>query len=104
MSPFPEQLLPFLPIDRSDNRYGQLYSPIQKEPYLNAGIRGFTPFQPHKENAIALLSVQPPFHFPSLAKLNPGMTDWTPGEEDSILGDPDLCANIEVFRSLPVQP
>ncbi len=94
MSPFPDKLLPFLPIDGADNRYGQLYTPIRKDPYLNAGIKGFMPSQPHEEHVIGLLSVHPPFNFPLLANLNTEITDWTPEEQHSLLNDPDLCADI----------
>ena len=51
LSPYPDQLLPFMPVDEPDNRYGQIHSPIQKNPYMNAGIKGFKPPQPFKQVA-----------------------------------------------------
>ena len=48
LSPFPDQLLPFMPVDGPDNRFGQIHTPIQKNPYENAGLKGFTLAQPFK--------------------------------------------------------
>jgi hypothetical protein len=44
--PYPPELIPFQPVDGPDNRYSQLYKPIGKMPYKEAGIEGFTPLQP----------------------------------------------------------
>ena len=46
LSPFPNQILPFMPIDGPDNRFGQIHTPIQKNPYENAGLKGFAPSRP----------------------------------------------------------
>ena len=46
LSHFPREILPFIPVDGADNRYGQLHVPIQSDPYKNAGIKGFKPSQP----------------------------------------------------------
>ena len=43
LSPYPQELLPLFPIDGADNRYGQIYTPIKENPYINAGIKGFHP-------------------------------------------------------------
>ena len=48
ISPYTQELLPFLPIDGADNRYGQIYTPIKADPYMNSGIKGFQPSQPFK--------------------------------------------------------
>lgn len=33
LSPVPNELIPFEPVDGPDNQYGQLYVPIKKSPY-----------------------------------------------------------------------
>ena len=46
LSPYPVQLVPFEPVDGPDNRFGQLFKPIAKDPYIEAGLKGFEPHQP----------------------------------------------------------
>ena len=71
LSPYPDQLLPFMPIDGPDNRYGQIHSPIQKNPYLNAGIKGFKPPQPFKKAAAnPAIPSEEDTKFLTLAELN----------------------------------
>jgi hypothetical protein len=48
LSPYPPELIPFQPLDTADSRYSQLYRPIGKSPYKEAGINGFTPPQPFR--------------------------------------------------------
>ena len=38
LSPYPDELLPFLLVDSPDNQYRQIHSPIKKDSYENAGI------------------------------------------------------------------
>jgi hypothetical protein len=70
LSPYPLELLLFLPLDSADNRYGQLYKPIGKSPYKEAGLKGFMPPRPFQ---IASHYVTKgdfhDFHFPTLAEL-----------------------------------
>jgi hypothetical protein len=54
LSPYPDELLPFLPVDGPDHQYGQMYAPISKDSYKNAGIQGFEPRQPHVSFARAV--------------------------------------------------
>jgi hypothetical protein len=71
LSPYPPELIPFEPIDTADNRYGQLYRPIGKSPYQEAGIQGFKPPQPFKITSLFLTRGNfRNFHFPTLAELN----------------------------------
>ena len=98
LSPFPDQLLPFLPVDGPDNVYGQLNSPIKKSPYENAGLKGFLPHQPHKSVACPTLPVQDEdLHFPTLAELNAECLEWGEDEMDLVLADESLCVETEVF-------
>ena len=98
ISPYPDQLLPFMPVDGPDNRFGQLHTPIQKDPYINAGLKGFAPTQPFKI-ATAISAMQPldDIKFPSLAELNANCFQWAEGEEDLVLNDNSLCEEIEIF-------
>ncbi len=43
LAPFPQELIPFKPVDGPDNRYSQLYKGFGPSPYKEAGIKGFTP-------------------------------------------------------------
>ena len=70
LSPCPEGLIPFEPIDGADTRYSQLHRPLQKDAYELAGIKGYIPPVPWKTAATALIMVAMPddyFPFPSLA-------------------------------------
>ena len=98
LSPYPDQLLPFMPVDGPDNIYGQIHSPIQKNPYINAGIKGFKPPQPFKKAAAnPAIRSEEDIKFPTLAELNAECFEWNEGEEDLVLTDDSLCEEIEVF-------
>lgn len=110
LSPFPNELVPFEPVDGPDNRYGQLHMPIGKHPYKDASIKGFHPFQPHREplGSTTLMAADvdhEPIHFPSLAELNAEITDWSQQDIDKVLKSDDLCEEFEVFTGmLPMEP
>ncbi len=71
LSPYPPELIPFEPLDSADSRYGQLYKPIGKSPYKEAGIEGFTPPRPFQIASHFLTKGDyRNFHFPTLAELN----------------------------------
>ncbi len=71
MSPYPPELVPFQPVNGADTRFGQLYKPIIKNPFKEAGIKGFSPIQPYKVAAqLALTDRCLAFHWPSLSELN----------------------------------
>ena len=101
LSPFPRELLPFIPIDGADNRYGQLYVPIQADPYKNAGVKGFKPSQPFNFSnvTIAHTSANTSIHFPTLSELNEELFDWIPGEEDILAADDSLTIELDVFAA-----
>ena len=61
----------FMPIDGPANRFGQLHTPIQKDPYINAGLKGFASTQPFTiATAISAIQSLDKIKFPSLAELN----------------------------------
>ena len=98
LSPFPDQLLPFMPVDGPDNRIDQIHTPIQKNPYKNAGLKGFAPSQPSKAFvANPAIPTEVDIEFPTLAELNAECFQWDEGEEDLMMADDSLCKEIEVF-------
>ena len=68
-------------------------------PYSNAGVAGFEPKQPYKEESISLLAINPDLMFPSLAKLNAELDDLTPEEADAIFNASDPCSDIKIFTT-----
>ena len=48
LSPFPQELIPFQPVNGDDIYFGQMYAPIQAHPYEESGIKVFTPTEPLK--------------------------------------------------------
>lgn len=82
LSPYPDQLLPFIPVDGPDNVYGQLTNPIKENPYSNAGLKGFIPLEPHRETDAFLANPKEDndhLSFPSLAERDAGLFDWNDG-------------------------
>ncbi len=75
--------------------------PIQKHPYFNADLKGFTPYQPYKKDTIVLLAIDSDINFTLLSELNVKLNDWTPKEASSILNSPGIYTDIEAFNSLP---
>jgi hypothetical protein len=108
ISPFPPELLPFLPVDGPDNRFGQLHRPIQQSAYQHAGIKGFKPCQPVNLGNAACLATGSPdpdaIHFPTLHELNSELDDWDDSEMASVAGDTSLCIAVEAFAVVPKPP
>jgi hypothetical protein len=68
---YPLELVPFEPINSPDNRFSQIFRPVGKSPYAEAGIKGFDPPQPFKLPANYLTPHVPDeFYWPSLSELN----------------------------------
>jgi hypothetical protein len=81
---FPQELIPFEPVDGPDNRYSQLYKSIGPSPYKEAGIKGFTPPRPFQVPAHrASVGDFRDFHFPTLSELNDEFEPfpWTSDKE-----------------------
>ena len=105
LSPFPHELIPFEPVDGPDNVYGQLYKPIERDPYKAASIKGFQPYEPHKEpqTPLSLLTDADnsdeagPIHFPTLDELNAEVSDWNEEEIKKVLRSDDLCEEFEIY-------
>ena len=78
ISPFPHQLLLFAPIGGPDNRYDQMHALIKADPYKEASIKGFLPYQPYQEvpDPITFITTPDDCKFPSLAELNDEMFLW----------------------------
>ena len=74
LSPYPDELLPFLPMDGPDNVYGQMNTQIKKKPYMNADVKGFDPPQPHQTASLSSIPADDKdIIFPSLSELNAEM-------------------------------
>jgi hypothetical protein len=71
LSPYPAELLPLHPLDGADNEYSQINKKILDNPYIQAGIKGFTPPTPFRVPSNFLSTdTSLGFHLPTLAKLN----------------------------------
>ena len=106
LSPVPDQLVPYAPIDGPDHRFGQINKPLSDRAYEIAGIKGFIPCNPiesfhpktfddshipHKEYAVTNLVQFGPeddLHWPTLWELNKEMFDWDDDcDIDALLDD-----------------
>eukprot|EP00970_Alexandrium_tamarense_P010232 scaffold2050_cov108-Alexandrium_tamarense.AAC.4 len=107
LSPVPLQLIPFLPLDGSDSRFGQLHKPIKDNAYKLASIEEFLPKNPFKINInlvrFADEDDSSPFHWPSLAELNAELDIWDEDEIDLFVSDSDPVAVNDIF-ALPSLP
>ena len=103
ISPFPRELLPFMPISGADNQYGQINAPIQADPYKHAGIKGFKPTQPFNfaSVTVSVTTADDAIHFPTLDELNKDLFDWHNGEEAALYANESLCIELDVFASMP---
>ena len=74
LSPYPEELIAFEPLDGPDNRYGQLHKPISADRFDNAGLHGFLPSNPYRQHDDNIpsnyLMAKESFKWPSLSDLN----------------------------------
>jgi hypothetical protein len=70
LTPYPQELIPFAPINGADTGYGQLHKPIGEHPFKEAGIKGFTPPSPFQVPTGYLDVGVGDFHWPMLAELN----------------------------------
>ena len=69
LSPLPQSLIPFPPLNGPDNSFQQLHKKYKDHPFLDAGIHGFEPTQPWQTANLSFLQ-EPEYHFPTLAELN----------------------------------
>ena len=61
----------FEPVCGADNQYGQLYKPIGKTPFAEAGSKGFEITQPFKvSHSYLTVSDYKDFHWLTLSELN----------------------------------
>ncbi len=94
LSPYPVELLPLHPLDGADNQYSQINKKILENPYIQAGIKGFTPPTPFRVPS-NFFSANTGFHWPTLAKLN---EDLFPFDWDL---DPDLSDHPDDDEAIP---
>lgn len=108
MSPYPEQLVPFEPMDGPDNRFSQLYKNIQKNPYEDAGIKGFEPIEPYKLSPTHFVGTHKDgINFPSLQELNDEFRPypWSyEGEEEIVFRDNSVDSTTTMYHGPPPSP
>ena len=70
LTPYTPKLVPFKPVDDADTCYGQLYRPIGKHPFKEAGLKGFTPPAPFQvANHFVDVGDFKDFRWPTLSEL-----------------------------------
>lgn len=105
--PYPLELVPFEPVDGCDNQFSQIWRPIGKLPFAEAGLKGFLPSKPFKAPAsFADVPLDGDFYWPSLAELNDEIQPfpWLPGEQDRLLNSPELDAEPIMYTGPPPEP
>ena len=101
ISPVPPELVPYLPVDGADTRYGQIHRPISDEAFKNAGIKGFIPTLPFKSLFLQLHPAQSPIVFPTVAELNDELIEWRNGEKEALL---EYDTSVETITSFAAKP
>jgi hypothetical protein len=104
LSPYPVELIPFLPVYGADTCYGQLYKPIALYSFKEAGIKGFTPPQPFKvPTHLATTGHWAEFHCPSVSELNNEITPfkWFVDAEFQRYMDGDSITMLPVLNTGP---
>ncbi len=95
LSPYPPKLIPLQPLNDADNQYGQLHKQMSKNPYIQAGIKGFEPPMLFKVSAQFLTTDRSlDFSWSTLAKLNKDHFPypWSFGKDF----DANLTSNMEI--------
>jgi hypothetical protein len=70
LTPYPNNLIPFQPVDGPDTQFSQLYRPIGKHPFKEAGIKGFARPAPfHVLASFINVGDFKDFHWPLLSEL-----------------------------------
>jgi hypothetical protein len=104
LSPYPLELIPFKPVEGSDNQYGQLHKPIKASPFKEAGIDGFKPISPLKVTANYLTTDSAlAFQWPSLLELNDDIAPfpWLSEEEHCLYLSGDTVTILPVMYTSP---
>ncbi|KAL7502479.1 hypothetical protein ACHAXN_000433 [Cyclotella atomus] len=93
LSPYPLELVSFESLDSPDNQFSQINRPISKDPFIEAGLKGFAPVEPFK------LPATNKFLWPSAAELNEELFPfpWLPDESDQLLSSQDSIESAPVF-------
>jgi hypothetical protein len=108
LSPYPLELIPFEPVDGCDNRFSQLWRPISKQPFADAGLNGFEPAQPFKVPAhfAAQFSPDDAFHWPSVSELNDELLPfpWLPNEREALENDEPYSSEPVMYHGPPPEP
>jgi hypothetical protein len=106
LSPYPLELVPFQPVDGCDNRFSQIWRPIGKNPFAEAGLQGFDPSPPFRLPA-HLADVHSEFEWPSVGELNDELQPfpWLSGEMESLPPDSEpYVADPVMYTGPPPEP
>lgn len=107
LSPYPLELIPFVPLDGPDKQFSQIHRPIGKSPFIDASIKGFAPSQPF-QIPVQFASVEPAasLYWPSVSELNDELFPfpWEPGEEESVLEEYENHDVSAVMYNGPARP
>ena len=108
LSPYPEQLSAFEPVDGADNQYSQLYKRIGKHPFIEAGLKGFNLAEPFKlASTFVRAGRHTDFHWPSLSELNDELNPypWTSdAERDNFFADDGVSTSEVLYTGPPPEP
>jgi hypothetical protein len=89
LSPYPLELIPFQPLNGTDNCYGQLNKITGDHPFNEVGLKGFNPPQPFAiPTHLAQHGDFKDFHWPTLAELNDPFP-WLHDKESWIIFNSD---------------
>ena len=102
LSPFPDQLLPLLPLEGPDNSFGQLHAKLKPDAYKDAGIHSFIPGQPYNENGFNILFSTPiqTLHFPTISEINNDLFS----QEYDFIPPAQMMESYECFVSVDKSP
>ena len=106
LSPFPQELIPLVPVDGPDLRFSESNAPIKENPFSEASIKGYEPFEPYQEPLQpkvlnSNLADESDLHFPTLAELNDKISDLDSSDEEYISKHDELSEEFEVFYLNP---
>jgi hypothetical protein len=108
LTPYPQESIPFVPIDGADTRYGQLHKHIGKHPFKEEGIKGFTPPSPFQVPTGYLDVGVGGFHWPTLAELNNKLDPfpWRDDKERRLMlsNDNSFCPPVMYTGPPPLPP
>jgi hypothetical protein len=108
LTPYPPELVPFKPVHGADTRYGQLYHPIGKNPFKEAGLKGFTPPVPLRATNLFLdVGDFKDFRWPTLSEFNDELDQYPWRDDDErrrfMMDEPPFTPHV-MYNGPPPSP